>query len=264
MSMFLRTWKVWRRRGHHKLCFSFFTTYTSVFFSCTPFLAKMPIQREQWQFAVLLLCVPIQYFIVQYSGTSETTRTYQISNMVSQIRDFQSRWFRIEPWTRWCQSLVLKITEGALSKPSAAEDLGESPAFEVLKYREKDGFFGTSADIRITRGPHVKFRVGQVVKHKRWGYRGVIVGWDETARAPEAWLKQMHENNRHWRDQPNYSILVDTRDRTAPQLTYVPQENIEVAKGTKVLHPNVDEFFETYDGSQYLPRPWLRGLYPRD
>ena len=33
---------------------------------------------------------------------------------------------------------------------------------------------------------------------------------------------------------PNYSILVDTRDRLAPQVTYVPQENIEVIVNTQV------------------------------
>ena len=57
----------------------------------------------------------------------------------------------------------------------------------------------------------------------RWGYRGVIIGWDETARAPQDWLEQMHKDNPSWRHQPNYAILVDTRDRPAPQLTYVPQ-----------------------------------------
>ena len=43
---------------------------------------------------------------------------------------------------------------------------------------------------------------------------------------------------------PNYSILVDTRDRLTPQVTYVPQENIEVVVNTQVspdraqhLHP---------------------------
>lgn len=33
---------------------------------------------------------------------------------------------------------------------------------------------------------------------------------------------------------PNYVILVDTRDRLTPQLTYAPQENLEVIKNTKV------------------------------
>ena len=63
----------------------------------------------------------------------------------------------------------------------------------------------------------------QVVKHKKWGYHGVIMGWDNKARAPDEWLKEMHGENTHWRDQPNYAVLVDTRDRPAPQMTYVPQ-----------------------------------------
>ena len=57
----------------------------------------------------------------------------------------------------------------------------------------------------------------------RWGYRGVIIGWDETARAPQQWLSEMHKNNPSWKTQPNYAVLVDTRDRPAPQITYVPQ-----------------------------------------
>ena len=74
----------------------------------------------------------------------------------------------------------------------------------------------------------------------------------------------MHNGHPEWKKQPNYSLLVDTRDREQPQMTYVPEENMEVIRGTKVLHPKVDDYFETYDGGQYLPRPWLRTLYPFD
>jgi len=42
---------------------------------------------------------------------------------------------------------------------------------------------------------YVKFRIGQVIRHKIHGYRAVIIGWDETARAPEQWLKE-HSVNR--------------------------------------------------------------------
>ena len=90
------------------------------------------------------------------------------------------------------------------------------------------------------------------------------VGWDQTAHAPENWLNQMHNGHPEWKKQPNYCLLVDTRDREQPQMTYVPEENMEVIRGTKVLHPKVDDYFETYDGGQYLPRPWLRTLYPFD
>ena len=33
---------------------------------------------------------------------------------------------------------------------------------------------------------------------------------------------------------PNYAVLVDTRDRLSPQITYVPQENIEIIINTQV------------------------------
>ena len=60
--------------------------------------------------------------------------------------------------------------------------------------------------------------LAQVVKHKKWGYRGVITGWDEQARAPKEWIASMHKDNPGWTTQPNYAMLVDTRDRPAPQV----------------------------------------------
>jgi len=231
----------------------------------------MPLQREHLQFAVLFLCVPIQYLAVEFMGSSEVSRTYAISQLVDELYKLRSQWLSIEPWRKWCFKVLDTITEHGLgvgggfgSYGGADSPEGESPAIEVLKFREKNGYFGQSPDIRDPKNPAVIYRVGQVVKHKKWGYHGVIMGWDNKARAPDEWLKEMHGENTHWRDQPNYAVLVDTRDRPAPQMTYVPQENIEVIKNKKILHPRVDDYFENYDGAQYLPRPWLRALYPRD
>jgi hypothetical protein len=70
----------------------------------------MPLQREHLQFALLFLCVPLQYFVVQYSGTSESTRSYNISLIIKQIRDFRDSWFKIEPWIEWTKKLLVKIT----------------------------------------------------------------------------------------------------------------------------------------------------------
>ena len=143
------------------------------------------------------------------------------------LSKFQNRWFRIEPWKKWCHGLVSSITEhaGLSSKPydptksiyDPGDDRGESPALEVIKFRETQQFFGQSTVVRDPKPPHVTFRVGQVVKHKKWGYRGVIIAWDETANAPAEWLREMHKENKEWRNQPNYSVLVDTRDRQAPR-----------------------------------------------
>ena len=39
-----------------------------------------------------------------------------------------------------------------------------------------------SPEPRLTRPSDVKFHIGQVIRHKRWKYRGVIIGWDPKAR----------------------------------------------------------------------------------
>ena len=53
--------------------------------------------------------------------------------------------------------------------------------------------------------------------------------------APEEWLKQNHPAGKErWRHQPNYAILVDSRDRPGVQITYVPQENIKLTPKLKV------------------------------
>ena len=44
---------------------------------------------------------------------------------------------------------------------------GECPAIEVFHFRDKDGYFGQSPEPRDTRPPHVLYRVGQVIKHKK-------------------------------------------------------------------------------------------------
>eukprot|EP00118_Oscarella_pearsei_P026688 m.310292 g.310292 ORF g.310292 m.310292 type:complete len:265 (+) comp50681_c0_seq1:49-843(+) len=160
-------------------------------------------------------------------------------------------------------------------KPSA----DTSPAKEVFKmnqFREKqyqknswqpsipEEHFTSSRKRRKRKG-FVKYRVGQVVYHKRWGYRGVIVGWDEYAKAPDFWLRMNHPFDKpEWRRQPNYAVLVDTQDRPEPQETYIPQDNIEIITNTKIKHPDVSDYFDSFDGAQYLPSEWLREMYPED
>ena len=83
------------------------------------------------------------------------------------------------------------------TRPDPGSDEDESPALEVLKYRAKktSDHFGTSDVPRSPRDVRIKYRVGQVIRHKKFGYLGVIVGWDPAAKAPEDWLNTMHGSN---------------------------------------------------------------------
>jgi F-box protein 21 len=38
---------------------------------------------------------------------------------------------------------------------------------------------------------NVRFKVGQVFKHKRFRYMGVVIGWDVNCDASEEWMAQM-------------------------------------------------------------------------
>lgn len=41
----------------------------------------------------------------------------------------------------------------------------------------------------------------------------------------------MNDFIQEWSEMPNYSVIIDTRDRLIPQLAYVVEENIELGEG---------------------------------
>ncbi len=92
-----------------------------------------------------------------------------------------------------------------------------------------------------------KFVVGQVVHHRRYGYRGVIVAFDAQCEADEGWYQGNQTQPR--RDQPWYHVLVDGSENT----TYVAEENLEVdPTGEQIRHPLIGKMFRGFlDGRYY-------------
>lgn len=98
-----------------------------------------------------------------------------------------------------------------------------------------------------------RFEVGQLVRHRRYGYRGVIVARDEVCRADESWYRS--NSTQPDRNQAWYSVLVDGSE----QITYAAESSLlPDASRDPVSHPLVDEFF-TRDGAgayRRNDRPW--------
>ena len=91
-----------------------------------------------------------------------------------------------------------------------------------------------------------QFDVGDLVHHKRYGYRGVIVSVDPECRASESWYQS--NQTQPDRDQPWYHVLVDGAQHT----TYVAQSNLEPdAAGGRVSHPLVGRFFKSFFEGRY-------------
>lgn len=102
----------------------------------------------------------------------------------------------------------------------------------------------------IPQLPVAQFRVGQVVHHKRFGYRGVIVDVDPTFGGTEEWYDTVAKS-RPPKDLPWYHVLVDG----AHHRTYVAERHLEVdASGHEIVHPELEDFFDTYADGLYRRR----------
>merc|ERR1711924_573231 len=75
-----------------------------------------------------------------------------------------------------------------------------------------------------------KFVPGVCFKHKKFDYRGVIIGYDPWCTYPTAWRARWVPNRPHGEAQPFYYCVVDERDRPGQQSRYVAEENIELCE----------------------------------
>ncbi len=95
-----------------------------------------------------------------------------------------------------------------------------------------------------------RFRVGQVVRHKLFNYRGVIFDADATFRGTDEWYETM-ARSRPPKDRPWYHVLV----HDAVHTTYVAERNLEQDPDAQpVRHPALGQFFSEWRDAHYVPR----------
>ncbi len=94
------------------------------------------------------------------------------------------------------------------------------------------------------------FAVGELVHHRLFDYRGVVVDVDSEFRGSEEWYETM-ARTRPPKDQPWYHVLVDKSDHH----TYVAQRNLDTETDPRPIeHPLVDAFFQGFREGAYVPR----------
>lgn len=95
-----------------------------------------------------------------------------------------------------------------------------------------------------TKAPS-SFQVGEIIHHKRYHYRGVVLSWDAECKADKVWYQKNQTQPR--RDQCWYHVLVD-----GGAATYVAEENLEQDKvKSEIHHPLLKRFFASYYGGRY-------------
>ena len=94
-----------------------------------------------------------------------------------------------------------------------------------------------------------KFSVGELIHHKLFDYRGVIVDVDQQFCGSEDWYQNMAKS-RPPKEKPWYHVLVDGSEHS----TYVAERNLEPdAELNPISHPMVEHFFRDFDEGRYLP-----------
>jgi heat shock protein HspQ len=93
-----------------------------------------------------------------------------------------------------------------------------------------------------------KFGIGQIVKHRKYAFRGIIYDVDPVFSNTEEWWEAIPEDVRPRKDQPFYHLYAEN-DETE-YVAYVSEQNLLVdTSGDPVRHPQVDEVFtRAHDG----------------
>jgi heat shock protein HspQ len=95
-----------------------------------------------------------------------------------------------------------------------------------------------------------KFRLGDVVRHRYYPFRGIVFDVDPVFNSTEEWWESIPVEIRPRKDQPFYHLLAEN-DETE-YIAYVSEQNLlPDSSGKPLRHPQVAELFVKEDG-RYL------------
>ena len=99
-----------------------------------------------------------------------------------------------------------------------------------------------------------KFRIGQVVRHRVYPFRGIIYDVDPDFQNTEAWWDSIPAERRPRKNQPFYHLLAENEH--SYYMAYVSEQNLLPDEtGEPVEHPEVSIYFGMYTDGQYEVAP---------
>jgi heat shock protein HspQ len=101
---------------------------------------------------------------------------------------------------------------------------------------------------------HARFAIGDVVRHKIFDFRGVIIDVDPVFANSEEWYQAIPEDIRPPKDQPFYHLLAENGEGS--YFAYVSQQNLlQDDSDEPIDHPAISGLFKDYAGGRYQLRP---------
>ena len=107
--------------------------------------------------------------------------------------------------------------------------------------------FNDSLEIEPNPETEPKFSPGQLVAHRRYGYRGVVVSVNLSCKADPEWYWK--NNTQPEPNQPWYHVLVDG----SSTCTYAAETSLKPDPSAQPIeHPFLSTFFEGFHSGRYL------------
>ncbi|WP_461426719.1 heat shock protein HspQ [Gymnodinialimonas sp.] len=95
-----------------------------------------------------------------------------------------------------------------------------------------------------------KYNIGQIVKHRKHPFRGVVFDIDAEFSNSDEWYEAIPEEARPVKDQPFYHLLAEN-DQTY-YVAYVSEQNlVPDDTGEPVTHPDLPDLFGEYRDGHY-------------
>ena len=113
----------------------------------------------------------------------------------------------------------------------------------------------SSKKLRVSK--HPLFNIGDIVKHRIYPFRGVIVDVDPEFSNTEEWYQSIPAEIRPSRQQPYYHLMAENTETF--YTAYVSQQNL-VGDGENgpLEHPDLEEIFSGMDHGKYHLRNEVR------
>ena len=99
-----------------------------------------------------------------------------------------------------------------------------------------------------------KFDIGMPVRHRVYGFRGVVFDVDPEFDNTEEWYESIPEDVLPRKNQPFYHLLAETPDKS-PYIAYVSEQNLVPDEDTNPIHhPAIAEYFDVRADGSFVAR----------
>ncbi len=104
-----------------------------------------------------------------------------------------------------------------------------------------------------------KFGIGQVVRHRKYPFRGLIYDVDPVFANTEEWWLSIPEDVRPSKEQPFYHLFAENTE--TEYIAYVSEQNLlPDESGEPLRHPQIDEIFVRTEAGEYKSKAAARNI----